>query len=423
MKFSTDYDCSLTDKSIAALRAQKKPTKHTDGHGLYLRVQPSGAKLWRFDYRYNGTQRTLALGSFPDMKCKQAREAADAARAQLKSGRDPWADAAIERRIAGNVLGDSFADVAQEVLDKMQAEGCAPSSLKRTRRYAMHARSLIGPKPVCDVAPIDVAGVLMPLIKKGQYTSARGTRSFIERVWFRARATGRVPASAQNPAPKETGRDLIPSAPVQNRAAVTDESRVGKLLLAMDEYDGSPIVALALRLLTLSTARPGEVQKAHWSEFDLDAAQWSIPMGRMKMRRPHIVPLSRQAVDVLKRAKALSSGKGYVFPSVRGPARPISENTLNTALRSMGFAGKQTAHGWRSTFSTLANESGKWDSDVIEVQLAHVDKNTVRRAYNRAAFWKERVRLMQWWADKLDDLRYAADPLALPPERRRKTAA
>jgi integrase len=391
----------LSDTACRNAKPGPTPIKMTDGGGLYLFVSPQGAKLWRMDYRYLGKRRTASFGAYPAVGLAAARKLRDGIKGQLAEGRDPAAEKRAAALAVSVAAGNTFAAIADEYQAKLKREGRAVRTLAKVRWLLDFADPVIGRRPISDITPADVLEVLRRVEKRGRHETARRLRSTIGSVFRYAIATAR----AEND-PTIALRGALTTPVVTSRAAVTDEKQLGGLLRSIDGYSGQPSTHAALRLHPLLFPRPGELRAAEWTEFDLEAAVWTIPAARTKMRRPHRVPLPRQAVAILKDLQAITGGGRLVFPSVRTVLRPISENTLNAALRRMGYAQDEvTSHGFRATASTLLNESGLWNPDAIERQLAHVEANAVRRAYARGEHWEERVRMMQWWADRLDEMR------------------
>jgi len=296
-------------------------------------------------------------------------------------------------------MANTFQSVSDEFLDKLKREGRAPATIDKTKWLLGIATAKLGTRPVNEISSAEVLEVLKQVERRGRLETARRLRSTIGSVFRYAIATAR----AEND-PTIALRGALVAPKVRHRAAITDRSALGGLLRAIDGFDGQPTTRAALQLIVMLFPRPGELRAAEWGEFDLDDTVWRIPAERTKMRREHRVPLPRQAVNVVRDLQAVSTSDVLVFPSVRSISRPMSENTLNAALRRMGYGKDEvTAHGFRVTASTLLNESGLWGPDVIERQLGHVESNDVRRAYARGEHWSERVRMMEWWADFLDE--------------------
>jgi integrase len=392
---------SLTDTAIRKARPGEREWKLADEKGLYLLVTPRGSKLWRVKYRFNGTERKLALGQYPDVALKDARAKRDAARKCLQEGVDPG-QAKKNARVAAIVgAANTFKAVAEEYIAKAKQEGRAEVTIAKARWLLAQLTPALGARPVTEVSPHELLVVLKKVEKAGKRETARRLRSFASRVFRYAVATARA---SQDPAQALQG-ELIAPAP-KHHAALTDSKGLGELLRAMDLYSGEPATVQALKLAPHVFQRPGEVRQAEWTEMDFDNAVWVIPPNRMKQRVAHHVPLSRQALAILRNIQSLTGGGKYVFPSARSASRPMSENTINGALRRLGYGGDvMTAHGFRSTASSLLNQSGRWNPDAIERALSHKEANQVRAVYHRAAYWDERVKMAQWWSNYLDMLR------------------
>lgn len=346
----------------------------------------------------------MSYGPYPLISLKEAREKRDRDRKFLLEGIDPMM-VKKERKLASERAQRGRFDIlAAELLEKNRQEGRAEQTLKKKSWLIEIANKDLGPRPVMEITPGDVLAVLKKQEKLGHIETASRLRTTIGEVFRYAIAS----ALTEND-PTVPLKGALVQKRVQSRAAITVPERLGELLVAIEGYSGYRVVALGLRLLAMLHVRPGELRLARWNEFDLTDRKWVIPAERMKMRQPHVAPLPRQTVVILRDLQQLSHPDGMVLPSQRRKVDPLSENTFNKALRMMGFAKEEmTAHGFRATFSTYANESGKWNPDAIERALAHVDGNEVRRAYNRAAFWDERIEMSQWWADELDELQRVA---------------
>lgn len=392
---------ALTDTAIRNAKPKEKPYKVTDAQGLYLLVNPRGSKLWRVKYRMNGVERKLALGSYPEITLAEARAARDAARRQLAHAVDPNV-AKRQARIEASIrASNSFATVAEELIDKKTREGLAEPTLEKMRWFVKLLGPDFGKRPVTDITPQELLHELRKHERRGRLETANLLRSFASRVFRYAVATARA---ERDPAQLLIG--ALTTAKVKHFAAITDPNEFGALLRAIDDYQGDPSVMFALRLAPHVFQRPGELRQMEWAEIDFQKAVWTIPITKMKMRQPHSVPLSRQTLAILNEMRSLSGSGRYVFPSIRTRARPISDNTINAALRRMGYSKEQmTAHGFRTSASSLLNESGKWNPDAIERALAHMVAGSVRRIYNQSAYWGERVAMAQWWSDFLEELR------------------
>lgn len=392
---------ALTDTAIRNAKPKEKPYKVTDAQGLYLLVNPRGSKLWRVKYRMDGVERKLALGSYPEITLAEARAARDAARRQLAHAVDPNV-AKRQARIEASIrASNSFALVAEELIDKKTREGLAEPTLEKMRWFVKLLGPDFGKRPVTDITPQELLHELRKHERRGRLETANLLRSFASRVFRYAVATARA---ERDPAQLLIG--ALTTAKVKHFAAITDPTEFGALLRAIDDYQGDPAVMFALRLAPHVFQRPGELRQMEWAEIDFQKAVWTIPIAKMKMRQPHSVPLARQALAILNEMRSLSGSGRYVFPSIRTRARPISDNTMNAALRRMGYSKEQmTAHGFRTSASSLLNESGKWNPDAIERALAHMVAGSVRRIYNQSAYWGERVAMAKWWSDYLDELR------------------
>ncbi len=393
---------ALTDTAIKSAKPKAAQYKLHDEKGLFAIIRPTGGKLWRFKYRFQGKEQQLSLGTYPDVSLKDARERRDDARKLLAEGKDPGAEKKRAAVAAVISAGNTFKVVAEEFICKREREGAAATTVAKSRWQLDRLDKLHG-RPIAEVEAYELLAVLRKMEVRGNLEAARQVRSFASRVFRYGVATTRCK--------RDIAADLIGAltAPkVKHHAAIVEPAKVGALLRSIEGYEGQPSTHFALRLAPHVFVRPGELRHAEWQEFDLDAALWTLPAARTKMRKAHQVPLSRQAVAILKEAERLSGGGKLVFPGLRG-GRPLSENTFNAALRRLGYGhDEMTAHGFRAMASTLLNESGKWNPDAIERALAHGERDKIRAAYNRAAHWAERVAMAQWWSDYLDTLRSGA---------------
>ncbi|MCI0601352.1 MAG: site-specific integrase, partial [Beijerinckiaceae bacterium] len=345
--------------------------------------------------------RKLAIGSYPGIGLKEARAKREEAKKLLASGFDPSQQKRLVKLASESQRADTFEAISREVLEKKRREGRSEMTVSKAKWLFSLATPAVGPRPIAEITAAEVLAVLRQVETSGRLETARRLRAIIGQAFRFAVATGR----AMND-PTSALRGALTAPIVQHRAAIVEPVRFGALLRAIDDYDGTPEVRFALQLLALTFTRPGELRFAAWKEFDLDARMWTIPARRMKMRRPHRVPLAPQVIAILEELRTLTGQYELLFPGVRSPARPLSENTLNAALRRLGYAkDDMSSHGFRAAASSLLNECGKWNADAIEAQLAHVDANAVRKAYARAEYWTERVEMMAYWADRLDELR------------------
>lgn len=400
---------SLTDTAIRAAKPRAKPYKLADERGLFLLVQPSGGLLWRLKYRSDGKEKKLSLGTYPDTSLREARERRDAARKLLGAGIDPGLAKKQEQAAQTLSMATTFKHVADEYIEKLAREGRSPNTIKKARWFLDLLEPSIGARPIADISPQELLSALKKVEARGRLETAQRLRSFAARVFRYAVATTRASAN-----PAEPLRGALVSPRVKHRAAILEPKRVGELLRAIEGYEGQPTTMAALKLAPHVFVRPGELRHAEWAEIDFDKSVWIIPAGKMKMRQPHAVPLSEQALTILRDLQQLTGRGRYVFPSTRSAARPMSENTVTAALRRMGYGGDEmTGHGFRSTASTLLNESGRWSADAIERALAHKDGDLVRAAYHRGAHWQERVEMAQWWSDYLDKLRAGGEVVHL----------
>ncbi|HEY0327482.1 MAG TPA: integrase arm-type DNA-binding domain-containing protein [Rhodopseudomonas sp.] len=392
---------SLTDAQCRNAKPGPSPSKISDGGGLFLLVQPTGGRLWRLAYRFGGKQKSLALGIYPQVSLLEARVKRDDAKRVLAAGADPGVKQRLDKLARQAVAANTFALLADEFIAKQTREGRSERTIEKTTWLLGIARPMLGQRPIAEITAAEILTVLRKVEVRGRLESARRLRGTIGCVFRYAIATAR----AEND-PTLALRGALTSPTVTPRAAITERQAFGALLRAIDSFDGQPTTRAALKLMAFLFPRPGELRVAEWSEFDLQAAIWTVPESRMKMRRPHRVPLPAQAIAVLKELHRVTGAGRLVFPSIRTVLRPISENTLNGALRRLGYSQDEaTAHGFRATASTFLNECGRWNPDAIERALAHVESNSVRRAYARGEHWDERVKMMAWWAEYLDVLR------------------
>lgn len=408
---------ALTDSAIRNAKPGEKDYKLADSGGLYLLVTPAGGKLWRLKFRSDGKERKLSIGRYPEISLAEARKQRDAARQKVALGADPAREKQRKKIQAQLSVDNTFAGISAEYCAKRKRDGhkgWAPSTAIRCEFLLSRLCVSIGRLPIAEIQPADVLAAVRKMESKGKLESARRTLQLASAVFRYAVSTARLASD-----PTRDLRGALTAPTVTHYGAITDPKRVGELLRAIDEYDGSGTTKLALQVAPHVFVRPGELRHAAWSEFDLDGAVWIIPAGKMKMRKPHTVPLSRQAIAIFREVFVATGPSGYVFPSMRSRTRPMSENTLNAALRRLGFSSDEmTAHGFRAMASTLLNESGKWHPDAIERALAHGDSDKVRAAYHRGAHWNERVEMAQWWSDHLDTLRNGAEIVRLRDNQR-----
>jgi integrase len=404
---------ALTDVAIRNAKPGAKPTKLADGGGMFLLITPAGGKLWRLKFRIEGREKLLAIGAYPEIGLGEARRRREEARELIALGKDPSREKQRDKVRARIQAADTFAAICTEYCDKRKrdgAKGWAPATAIRSEYLLSLVNGSIGRLPIGEIEPTDVLTAIRRIEGKGKLESARRSLQLAGAVFRYAVATARLGSD-----PTRDLRGALTAPTVTHYGAITDARQVGQLLRAIDDYDGNSITKLAMQIAPHVFVRPGEMRHAEWSEFDLDAALWTIPAGKTKMRKDHRVPLSHQVIDLFREVQSLTGAGGYVFPSIRTHIRPMSENTINAGLRRLGYASDEmTAHGFRAMASTLLNECGKWHPDAIERALAHGDTDKVRAAYHRGAHWKERVEMAQWWSDYLDALRSGAMVLKFP---------
>lgn len=390
----------LSDQQVRKAKPQAKETKLFDGNGLFLLITPSGGKLWRFKYQFAGKEKLLAFGSYPEVSLAEAREKLAAARKQVAAGIDPSETRKALKAAKVAALENAFEIVAREWHTRFLSTwtaGHADTILKRLERDVF---PWLGTRPIDEIEAPEVLAVLRRVEARGALETAHRIKTICGQVFRYAIATGR--------AKRDVAADLkgaLPPAPERHHASVTDPKEVAHLLRAIDGYEGGFVVRCALRLAPLFFVRPGELRQAEWSEIDFDAALWTIPAERMKMKVAHIVPLSSQATEILRELEGFTGRGRYLFPCARSFARPMSNNAINAALRRMGFdKDTMTGHGFRATARTILDEVLNIRPDYIEHQLAHAVKDPNGRAYNRTAHLAERRKMMQVWADYLDGL-------------------
>lgn len=398
----------LTDTAIRNAKSGITPSGQTtaraykmgDSGGLFLLVTPNGGKWWRFKYRFNGKEKRLSLGVYPDVPLKDARNRRDDARKLLANGIDPSEQRKAAKTASADRAANSFEAIAREWFASFSKVWAKSHSDKIIRRLERNVFPWLGGRPVAEIAPRELLMVLRRAEGRGVIETAHRTKQTCSQVFRYAVATGR--------ADRDPTVDLRGAlAPVKERhyPSIRDPQAIGALLRAIDGYDGSVVTKCALQLAPLTFVRPGELRGAEWKEFDLDKAEWRIPAERMKMRQQHIVPLSPQAVAILKELHPVTGRGAHVFPGARTNGRAMSDNTVNAALRRLGYAkDEMTGHGFRSMASTLLNEQG-WNRDAIERQLAHAERDEIRAAYNFAEHLPERRRMMVAWAEYLETLK------------------
>ncbi len=391
----------LTDIKCRTAKPQTKAYKLQDEKGLYLLISPTGAKLWRYNYRFGGKRKTLALGIYPEITLNQARARLAEARRLLADGTDPGAQRKADKLAAAESAASTFEAVALEWHGKQSPVWTASHAelvLRILNRYLFPS---IGARPIAELNAPEVLRALRPIETRGALETARRVRTIASQVFRFGIATGRCDRD-----PASDLRGALAPLKVTHHPTITEPARVGELLRAIDGYSGTLISRCALRLLPLVFTRPGELRAMEWAEINLAGAVWEIPAGKMKMRADHIVPLSSQALAILAEIQPLTGGGRYVFPSERSTAQPMSENTINAALRRLGYSKDEiVGHGFRAMARTLLDEVLGFRVELIEHQLAHEVKDPLGRAYNRTKHLDERGRMMQAWADYLDGLK------------------
>lgn len=398
----------LTDIAVKTAKPADRPYKVFDGRGLYMLVNPDGSRWWRFKYRFGGKERLLAFGTYPAVKLKEARRRCDHAHAQLRDGIDPSAARRAEKTARIDRESGSFELVAREWHAKQSERWEDRGGQRILRRLEIYVFPRIGARPIRDLNSADLLDVLRRIEDKGHPETAHRVKQYLGAIFRYAIATQRTESD-----PSSALKGALAAPPASNFASITDPNRVGELLRAIRGYGGSDIVRCALAIMPLVFVRPGELRLATWDEFTIPTDKrsavtvdsiWRIPAHRMKMREVHIVPLSWQSVSILQDLHAIAGPSGFLFPSVRSKTRPMSDNTVNAALRGLGYSSDQmTGHGFRHMASTLLHERG-YRSEWIERQLAHGDRDTIRARYNYADYLSERRAMMQEWADYLDKL-------------------
>jgi len=387
----------LTDTEIKKAKPREKAYSMGDGGGLYLWVKPTGGKLWRWSYRYEGKEKLMAFGKYPDVPLALARDRHRDARKLLATGVDPMEQRKAEKTAGRTAVEDSFASVAQLWIEHWQ-DG---KSLRHVdyvrRRIETDILPRLGARPIAQIEAPELVAMTKAIEQRGARDIAKRALETTGQVFRYAIALG---YARRNPASEIRPSDILKSAPKANYARI-DAKELPQLLRAIEVYQGTPVTRLAIKLMALTFVRTGELIGAKWSEIDLEAGRWDIPADRMKMRTPHIVPLSVQAIEVLEMLRSLTGTSEWLFPGDRSAAKPMSNNTILKALERMGYKGRMTGHGFRGLASTVLHERG-YAHDHIELQLAHSPRNSVSAAYNHALYLEPRAKMMQDWADFLE---------------------
>lgn len=391
----------LTDTQIRKVKATGKLQKLSDGKGLQLHIVRTEAKLWRLAYRFEGKQKILALGSYPDVTLAQAREGADAARKALASGHDPMALRKADKLARQAAVEHSFEAVARQWLAHWKVGKSARHAVYTLARLTADVFPAIGHRPIAEVSAPELVTMVKKIAQRGALDIAKRCLQMCGQVFRYGIAHG-CGGIERNPATDIKPADVLPARRKVNYARV-DVSELPELLRRMDAYQGTPATRYAMKLLALTFVRTGELIGARWAEFDLEAGRWDIPAARMKMKTPHVVPLSQQAVEVLRNLLTVSGGRELLFPGERDHAKPMSNNTILKALERMGYKGAMTGHGFRGIASTVLHEHG-FDHAHIELQLAHQERNEISAAYNHALYLQPRTALMAWWGNYLESV-------------------
>ena len=398
----------LTANEVKHLKAEPKTKRYYDKEGLYLEVTPKGRKYWRVKYRFQRKEKRLSCGVYPEVTLKEARQRCQSCKKLLGKGVDPAKESRVRRETAGQVADDTFQFVALEWHEKNKHTWTAKHTERILTRLENNIFPWLGKQSMDSITAPELLKCLRRIEARGALDTAHRTRSEVGRIFRYGIATGKASRDVAADL-----RDALPPVKVQHHASITNPAAIGGLLRALDGYQGYYATRCALQLAPLLFVRPGELRRAEWSEFDLVNAEWRIPAEKMKMGVTHIVPLSTQALSILQDLWAWSGPDGYLFPGVRTRSRPMSENTINGALRRLGYTGADmTGHGFRSMASTLLHEQG-WPSDAIERQLAHAEGNKVKASYNYAEHLDVRRKMMQAWSDYLDGLKHGAEPIPI----------
>jgi len=399
---------ALSDTTIKNAQPRAKAFKLYDSDGLFLLVTAAGGKFWRFKFKFGDKEQLLSLGKYPDISLKKARELRGKARENVADGKNPSTEkkrAAVEATVRAN---NTFNAVAQEFIDKRERENLSIVTIKKSKWLISLLAPTIGSRPISELEAFEILHAIKKMEAKGNLNTAKRALELTNRVFRYAIWTARAQTN-----PAQDLRGALIAGKTRHHAAILDKAKLSSLLKAIDQYGGQAVTLWALKISPHVYLRPGELRQAKWEDIDFEKAVWRVPLEIQKMRRDHFVPISRQVNEMLVELQLLSGQGEYLFPATTTPKRPMSENTVNQALRRMGFSGKEmTAHGFRSTASTMLNESGKWQVDAVEKSLSHQIQGT-RGDYNRGAYWDERVVMAQWWSDQLDLVRDGAEIVTL----------
>lgn len=400
----------LTAVSIKQAKPAEKSYKLTDGGGMYLLVDTKGARYWRLDYRFADKRKTLALGTYPEVTLEEARKARDKARKQLKQDIDPGEQRKVNKLTAAHRANNTFEAVAREWHAEFSPTWTKHTQEKNLRIFEKNAFPWIGDRPIAEVTAPELLALIRRVKDRGYLDTAHRLRMTAGQVFRYGISTGRCERDISSDL-----RGAIPPQRKKHYAAITDPDAFGRLLRDIWAYQGSMTTCSAFRLSALFGLRPGEIRNLEWSEVDIEGKLIRIPLGKMKARRLHVVPLADQATAILEELKPLTGAGRYCFPGLQDHDRPMSENTINAALRRLGYdtQSEQSAHGFRSSFSTMSHGSGLFRPEVVEVQLAHKHGDAVRLAYDRGDFLDERRKLMTWWAGQCDQMRQGAEVILI----------
>ena len=406
---------ALSDTTIKNAQPRAKAYKLYDSDGLFLSVTAAGGKFWRFKFKFGGKEQLLSLGKYPDIGLKKARELRGKARETVADGKNPSTEKQRAAVAASISAGNTFKAVAQEYIDKSAREGLAQVTIRKSQWFISLMTPSLGSRPIADIEPFELLAAIKKIEAKGNLHTAKRALELSNRVFRYAIATARARTN-----PAQDLRGALVAGKTHHHAAILDKANLSKLLKAIDQYSGQAVTLWALKISPHVFLRPGELRQAKWEDIDFEQAVWRVPLEIQKMRREdHHVPISRQVNEMLVELKLLTGQGEYLFPATTTPKRPMSENTVNQASRRMGFSDKEmTAHGFRSTASTMLNESGKWQVDAVEKSLSHKIHGT-RGDYNRGAYWEERVAMAQWWSDHLDLVRDGAEIVTLKLAKRK----
>lgn len=387
----------LTIRQIDTQKPKDKAFKLSDGGGLYLLVNPNGSRYWRLKYRFAGKEKLLAVGVYPDVTLAQARSRREEAKKLLGEGKDPAQERKLDKLSRQLEAESSFEAIAREWYKRRFDNWSVSYREEMMRTFEKDVFPFIGHRPIKDIKPLELLAVLSKLEDRGATEKARKVRQRCGEVWKYAVITGRA---EYNPAP-DLASALVPHE--KEHYAFLTKEELPDFLRILETYSGSILVKIAVKLTMLTGVRPGELRKAEWSEFDFEKCIWDVPKERMKMKRPHLVPLSSQAIALLNQLRPITSISGLLFPGRNDPKKSMSDMAITVLVRRIGYAGRVTGHGFRHTMSTILHEQG-FNSAWIELQLAHVDKNSIRGTYNHAQYLDGRREMMQWYADYLDSL-------------------